>query len=228
MAPDSPAWMTIRESERLAGISGLSRSDFLASRWLIRRALAVASGQDANLCQPFDGRPDRSASPPGWRLSLSHSGGIAGCAISEGPAIGLDIEPLTRKLRWQKLVRRWFSPEEQAWLLTRNDTKHFLKVWTLKEAWLKATGRGIANNLQTLSVGSDFALSGDRPGANWQASLGHVGDCLMAVVYQGPVPPRVHTIVEPINVGDPAAGMADDQAINWVLHQPIHSISEPT
>ena len=73
----------------------------------------------------FAGRPDR------W-FSLSHSGGAALCALSEGP-VGVDIE-LVRPRR-PGLPRRVLSPRE----LARFDGswEDFFRVWTLKESWCK-------------------------------------------------------------------------------------------
>ncbi len=222
-ATDAPRWMTAGEFQRLARLSGTSRCDFLVSRWLIRHALAAVSGREARHCRPADGRPDNSAEPRGWRLSLSHSGGMAGCAVSHGAAIGLDIEPLTRRPQWKELVKRWFSPQEQAWLLSADDPEAFLRVWTLKEAWLKATGRGIADNLQTLTVTDGFELSGDRPREPWRASLGRSGDHLVTVVYQGDLLPDGFTIGGQIDLNDPGVTGPGVQPVDWTFHKQIHS-----
>jgi 4'-phosphopantetheinyl transferase len=224
---ETPAWLTAGETQRLAGLSGGARDDFLASRWLIRRALAEASGSGAFDCRPVPGRPDRSEQPPGWRLSLSHSAGLAGCAVSGDAPIGLDLEPIARNPQWQKVVSRWFSPPETAWLLAANDSEAFLKVWTLKEAWLKATGRGIANNLKTLTITADFELSGDRPGEPWRACLGKSTKHWVAVVYQSRFVPRGFTIPGQIDPINPGMAAADARPVDWILQKEIHSCSEP-
>ncbi|MDI9243665.1 4'-phosphopantetheinyl transferase superfamily protein [Marinobacter sp. CHS3-4] len=219
----APFWLTEEESQKLCRLNHQSGREFLASRWLVRRALAEASGQPAERCCPAPGKVRASSQPPGWQLSISHSQGLAGCAIYGGSAIGLDLEPLTRRPRWRKVSARWFAPTEHTWLLEANDDQAFLKVWTLKEAWLKATGRGIADNLQTLSVGRNFSLTGDRPGEAWQASLGHCGEHLVAVVYQGDQPPNGHRIALP-EFSDTFDDGADDRqiAVEWYFHTPIH------
>lgn len=181
-----PAWLNTGEHTRALPWQGARRAEFLSSRWLIRQALAGASGEMPNLCSPCSGRPIESHYPPGWRLSLSHSSGIAACATNLHGEIGLDIEPCQRRPNWQKVVQRWFSPVEQEWLLAQDDALEFLKVWTLKEAWLKATGRGIAGNLQTLEVRRGFELYGDqcdnlRP---WRACCLYVDGFLVTLVYR--------------------------------------------
>lgn len=181
-----PGWLTDHERTTVAQFSGPRRREFLCSRWLLRQAIAHQSGCPATDCAPVQGRPVASLQPPGWHLSLSHSLGLSGCAVNAGPGLGLDIEPLARPLQWQKVVKRWFTTSEQAWLLARNSQTDFLRVWTLKEAWLKATGRGIAGNLQTLEVSPDFQLLGDLGDTHWQAASSITGGYLVTLVYRQP------------------------------------------
>ncbi|MFO8141175.1 MAG: 4'-phosphopantetheinyl transferase superfamily protein [Marinobacter sp.] len=182
--PEAPSWMTVYEAQTLAQLDGPRRSGFLTSRWLIRQSLACASGQPPEHCQPVDGRPVASAMPADWCLSLSHSRGLTSVATGARP-LGIDIEPSQRKPDWAGVAKRWFSPVEQEWLFRADNPFNFLKVWTLKEAWLKATGRGIAGNLQTLEVRKNFELYGDRPDQSWLASCFYVEGFLVTLVYQG-------------------------------------------
>lgn len=181
----APEWLTETERQRLASLAGPRVREFLSSRWLIRQALSAVCGGLAGpeQCRPVPGRPIASQIPAGWRMSISHSQGLAACALSRQP-LGVDLEPLQRRPGWQKVTRRWFTPGEQAWLLERDDPQAFLQAWTFKEAWLKATGRGIAGNLQTLEVARDFALAGDRSETGWQASSLAIDNFLVTVVYQ--------------------------------------------
>ncbi|KAE8547405.1 MULTISPECIES: 4'-phosphopantetheinyl transferase family protein [Marinobacter] len=178
----APAWMTADEGETLARLEGPRRQEYLTSRWLIRQALARASGEAPASCNPVPGRPVASASPQGWHLSLSHSQGLTACATGRS-ALGIDLEPSQRRADWARVTTRWFTAVEQEWLLRADDPFSFLKVWTLKEAWLKATGRGIAGNLQTLEVRKNFELYGDQPDRHWQASCLYAEGFLVTLVY---------------------------------------------
>lgn len=223
-----PPWLTPFEQATVAGFSGKRRGEYLCSRWLIRQALAGASGTIGGECRPVDGRPVCSDAPPGWHLSLSHSHGLSACAVSAAPGLGLDIEPRARHPHWQKVVRRWFTPNEQAWLLSANRCEDFLRVWTLKEAWLKATGRGIAGNLRTLEVTPDFRLSGDQSDEGWMASAGQVGDFLVALVYRQsgqtyPTGSLLQTPGEPLQVDQPARPIAP---VSWLFHNPVSMSKE--
>lgn len=218
-----PSWLTSYEQTVLAKLGGPRRREYLSSRWLIRQAIAGASGTPADCCSPVDGRPVASATPAGIHLSLSHSHGLSACAASALPGLGLDIEPLHRHPHWQKVVRRWFTPQEQDWLLKAGNNQDFLKVWTLKEAWLKATGRGIAGNLQTLEVSADYQLAGDQPESDWRASTGTLKGCLVALVYRngnGSLPKGFFL--------DPGEGKLENEppsessaSIDWQFHTTI-------
>ena len=89
---------------------------------------------------------------PALHFSLSHSGSFAACALSDLP-VGLDLEDRGRLS--DALLRRSFSPEEQS--LVRDATEPdllFTRLWTGKESYVKATGRGILfplRNIQPLS-----------------------------------------------------------------------------
>lgn len=221
-----PDWLTPDEAQRLAGLKGHRRQEFLTTRWLIRQALAGASGLPASDCCPVPGRPTAAATPPGWHLSISHCQNLAACATGTG-AVGIDIEPARRRADWQRVARRWFSVAEQDWLLRTDDAFEFLKVWTLKEAWLKATGRGIAGNLQTLRVSADFELLGDQQQGDWRASSCLVDGFIVTLVWQGPEAaegqPAAPTLLAPppddcrLVAPEPLACTAD-----WLLNADIH------
>lgn len=79
------------------------------------------------------------------QFSLSHSGTLAACAISDRP-VGLDLE---REGRYhESLLRRSFSSEEQQRILENKDKDAlFTELWTGKESMLKRSGAGIRDNL---------------------------------------------------------------------------------
>lgn len=134
---------------------------------------------------------------------------------------------MARRPQWQKVVSRWFSAQERAWLLTANDSAAFLKVWTLKEAWLKATGRGIANNLKTLDITAGFELWGDRPGEPWRACLGKSADHWVALVYQSRSPPQVFTIPGQLDTTRLEMDTPDARPVDWIIQRQIHCTSGP-
>lgn len=90
-----------------------------------------------------DGDKPRLAHVSGVSFNLSHAGTKVMCAVSDSD-IGCDVEQV-RDIG-MKIARRFFCAEEYAALLrcesaeSRNDL--FFRYWTLKESFMKATGRG--------------------------------------------------------------------------------------
>jgi len=79
---------------------------------------------------------------PDLRFSVSHSGGLALCALAREGEVGCDIE-LVRP-RSGGLPRYALSDREYAWFRDRGERwEDFYALWTLKEARVKCTGEGI-------------------------------------------------------------------------------------
>ena len=75
-------------------------------------------------------------------ISLSHSGRLAVCAISENE-IGVDIQTVRRAD--MRVARRFFSEEENELIRGASDKdRAFFEIWVKKEAYVKLTGEGIS------------------------------------------------------------------------------------
>lgn len=89
----------------------------------------------------------------GIHFSLSHSGDYAICSIGDKP-IGNDIERV--KEGHLKVADRFFTPEELAFLYAVQDeeeiTRRMFRIWTMKESFLKVTGKGISLPLRDFTV----------------------------------------------------------------------------
>jgi 4'-phosphopantetheinyl transferase len=89
------------------------------------------------------------------RFNLSHSNALAACALSFDYDVGIDIEMADHSITHDEVAAMYFTPDEQA-QLTDYD-KHgyidsFFQIWTLKEATIKAIGRGLSIPLRDFSV----------------------------------------------------------------------------
>lgn len=86
-------------------------------------------------------------------FSLSHSGDYAICSIGDKP-IGNDIERVREG--HLKVADRFYAPEELAFLYAVQDeeeiTRRMFRIWTMKESFLKVTGRGISLPMGEFSV----------------------------------------------------------------------------
>ena len=89
-------------------------------------------------------------SAPGLHFNLSHSGGLALCGAGGAP-LGVDVE-LVRPRR-AGLARHVLSGREYAWFQQQGgDWGAFYTLWTLKEARVKCTGRGLRQPPRTIAV----------------------------------------------------------------------------
>ncbi len=92
--------------------------------------------------------------PYQFQFNQSHSQQSYVMAISDEIAnIGVDIEDLNRQVRFEALAKHAFHPEEmKVWKALNYDRAFWFKVWTSKEAVLKAHGLGIRLSLNTLNT----------------------------------------------------------------------------
>ncbi|MGN0348104.1 MAG: 4'-phosphopantetheinyl transferase family protein [Roseburia sp.] len=99
-------------------------------------------------------------------FNMSHAGNYAVAAFSE-KEIGVDIECLGRYR--ESIVRRFFCEDEKAYLDAAEDTEQaFLEIWTKKESYIKALGRGISLPLDSFS-----SLESRPPIRTWSKPEGY-------------------------------------------------------
>jgi 4'-phosphopantetheinyl transferase len=102
-------------------------------------------------------------------FNISHSQAACALAWSPNPVhLGVDIEDIGRQRRAELLAERSFSPGEiQSWQNADSSSQQWLRIWTRKEAILKATGLGIRMDL--FSVDTE---NGEPPGHFTHPRLG--------------------------------------------------------
>jgi 4'-phosphopantetheinyl transferase len=91
----------------------------------------------------------------GLHFNLAHSEDLALLAVTTAARIGIDVERVRPLADAEVLVARFFSRRESAAfrkLPEDEQPKAFFHLWTRKEAWLKATGEGIAHSLHQVEV----------------------------------------------------------------------------
>ena len=87
-------------------------------------------------------------------FSISHTERHVFCALSERP-IGIDAEETDRKID-PRIGRRYLSETEQKRLNNAPDQNAaLLRLWVLKEAYAKLTGRGVGNWLKNTDFDPD-------------------------------------------------------------------------
>lgn len=74
-------------------------------------------------------------------FSLAHTGDLCVVAVARG-RVGVDVERKGREVGdVERMAGRWFSEREREWV--GGDGERFLRTWTRKEAFVKATGSGV-------------------------------------------------------------------------------------
>ena len=139
------------------------RSRFVVSRGVLRVLLSIylrTSPAAVKLATDDNGKPfvlagQHSASRTPIRFNTSHSESWAVFAFSRELELGIDIEYFLRDVDYEAILERHFSDVERTQLRALPpDVRHqaFFRVWTRKEACLKATGEGLRTDLDSFSV----------------------------------------------------------------------------
>ncbi|VAH13488.1 unnamed protein product [Triticum turgidum subsp. durum] len=137
------------------------RKDAVLSRALLRTTLSRYTGYKIDP-RSFEfkknkfGKPevlwphDDSTAEQPLHFNISHTTSLIACGIAINARIGIDIEEKKRNTtkNISSLARRYFTPSEVNYLSEVSDSdaqrKEFLKLWTLKEAYVKALGMGFS------------------------------------------------------------------------------------
>ncbi|MUL38597.1 4'-phosphopantetheinyl transferase family protein [Gloeocapsopsis dulcis] len=137
----------------------LHRDRFIVGRGVLRQILASylqIHPSEINFSYNSYGKPSlvvADAEP--LRFNLSHSQELALIAVTQSYDIGVDLESVRSDFPCQQIAERFFSPTEVAVLRSLPpdlQTTAFFTCWTRKEAFIKATGKGLSLPLDTFDV----------------------------------------------------------------------------
>jgi 4'-phosphopantetheinyl transferase len=125
---------------------------------LLLGAYLGITGKDIKINRRIKGRPelDSSLSHGELDFNVARSRNCYLIGVSSGAAIGVDLEIATRRSgKPLALARRYFSEAETAALSALGEEElhsAFMHTWACKEAIVKASGLGIANQLCRFTV----------------------------------------------------------------------------
>lgn len=136
------------------------KQQYWQARWAVRQALShyvpEVSPQDWQFSRNAYGRP--ALQSPSLMLPLdfniSHTRGALVMAFVAQGAVGIDVEYTQRQCRALAVAQRYFSSVEIAELRSlapELQRARFFDLWTLKEAYIKACGMGLAIPLGSFS-----------------------------------------------------------------------------
>ena len=157
----------------------LDAARFAASRAWLRLVLCCyvdAEPSDLRFAAGPDRRPALAGDHAGsLHFSLSRSAGLALIAVSRSP-VGADLELLSARAGLADLIGGRFGAAEAACIAGGcggSPLRGFYRHWTAKEAYLKATGAGLAGLRGTELVCGvrPVIRSGGRLATDWTLSL---------------------------------------------------------
>jgi 4'-phosphopantetheinyl transferase len=132
--------------------------------------------------------PDVRAS---LRFNLTHTDGMVAVAVARGVDVGVDVEGFRMRDTGIDIARRFFAPAETAHLerqAPEDRLRVFLEFWTLKEAFIKAIGKGLAAGLATFAMQLDepptvvFATASHGDPADWHFRRLHLANTHLAAL----------------------------------------------
>jgi len=158
LRPQDQRLLDPAEQARAAAMTDPARRiQYVAAHAALRRVLGAATDQAPEAVQfhhEAHGRPLlRGDNAP--HFSLSHSGPEAAIALSHSVRLGVDLELRRPRPQARRLVQRLFAPAERDLLLdlpTADFDIAFARLWVLKEAFIKADGRGLAYPLHSFAI----------------------------------------------------------------------------
>ncbi|MGD9549068.1 MAG: 4'-phosphopantetheinyl transferase superfamily protein [Candidatus Krumholzibacteriia bacterium] len=187
---------------------------FTAGRACLRLALGnglgVAPGSLAFVQGPH-GKPglEPGSAPRLLHFNVSHAGSLAVIAVAADRPVGIDVEWTGREGRTGEIARRMFAPAETAAMDRLKGPaarEAFFRIWTRKEAVVKALGAGLTHPLDGFTVPLDPGGADGEPflirlpdGSRllvWDLDLGpgHAG----ALAAPGPLPTLRRFAAEPL------------------------------
>lgn len=148
------------------------RREVLLTRALVRSVLSSYTGADP-LSWRFGvgehGRPFIDG-PAEFDFNLSHCEGMIACLVANAPMLGVDVEFMPRRGKLDDVAEHYFAAPECAALRAVPEAekrRRFFTYWTLKEAYIKARGTGLALPLDAFW----FDVEAEKPAISFDARI---------------------------------------------------------
>jgi 4'-phosphopantetheinyl transferase len=172
-------WPRYRQHPAAAGRMSLAVSRAVV-KYTAAAALQVPTDR-LDLAYLPGGRPVLRGLGADLEVSLTHTGELIVVGVSRSGPIGVDAEPVDRRISFEVLREHVCTAEEGdvlAALPEPERTERFLRLWTLKEAYTKALGHGMRRRFSAVGFEWDAAggarLVGDADG-EWAFTTHLVG-----------------------------------------------------
>ena len=174
--------LTVEERNRAERyLSSKDASRFKLCRAMLRLGLAWyldTAPRKIALQTNCHGKPS-IAKNSALHFNVSHSCGLGAIAFTTAGEVGIDVEAIQRDVGALEIAEAHFTQTEAAMIAAANTPQEqaliFLRLWTRKEAVLKAAGFGLLGGMQGVDVSLEpldqvklCCAEGDRSEFNWR------------------------------------------------------------
>jgi len=158
--PDLSKYGQLLNDEEFARAMTFSQP-FAASRFIVSRALTrvALSATSTSRGRPLDWHittlPDgKPVTDKGIHFNLSHADELVVVAVSKHHCLGVDIEPLDQKLAIEDIEAVLTKEEKEEIIKVAPSfrSKELIRLWTLKESYLKLLGLGLKLDPHNIQV----------------------------------------------------------------------------
>ena len=163
--------------------SSYKQREFLLSRAVMRHALSqhfFNPIRDWEFTERPNSPPLISNLPDNTHISLSHSKGLIGFAISNSP-VGIDLELADKRRNFLELAEAFMSNEEIQFMV-RNTEKQadiFYRIWCIKEAYYKALCPKNQSNITFKKIHAQTLIENKK---DWSLTEGRIEQFVISVI----------------------------------------------
>ena len=152
---------------------------YIVARATLRSLLAAYTGESAAEIQfgyGSHGKPYLRGTQEGERVvfNISHSSDLALFVVSRGMEIGVDVEYIATDIEVEEIANSFFSEQETSVIRSLPAPRRcelFFRLWTRKEAFVKARGQGLSIPIREFDFSRIPAGAGLHPfralGESW-------------------------------------------------------------
>jgi 4'-phosphopantetheinyl transferase len=123
-----------------------------------------------------------------WQFNVAHTRNVALIAVARHRAVGVDVQWCNPEIDIEKAMTKAYSDSEKTLLqelAPQSKRAMSFQLWTLKEAYVKADGRGLSLDLKNIDVAatlapSSFISNEENKGQQYElqpVDLTHLGLC---------------------------------------------------
>lgn len=139
---DALGLLSAAERDRATGFArDIERRRYEAAHAALRLVLAAYRDSPPAALEIVRSERGKPALAGGPGFSIARSAGLALLAVHPSSEVGVDVERLREIAEVAGVAKRLLTAEErQAWSAAGGDARAFLRIWTRREAALKALG----------------------------------------------------------------------------------------